>query len=47
MSKILSVITGIFLGIYISQNYNIPNLDFYCKKGCQFLKDYEEQNRKK
>jgi hypothetical protein len=47
MSKLLSVFAGIFIGIYISQNYDLPNLDFFCKKGYKFLKDYEEQNRKK
>jgi len=46
MNKLITVVFGVFFGIYLSQNYNIPNIKYYCDKGYEYLKDLEEQNRK-
>ena len=33
MSKIITTFVGVFIGIYLCQNYNIPNIKNFCDIG--------------
>ena len=37
---------GILTGIYVSQNYNIPELAFYIDMAFNYIRKLEEENRK-
>jgi hypothetical protein len=47
MSKLFTTVVGVFIGIYICQNYDVPNMKYYCDKSYEYFVDLEKQNRKK
>lgn len=38
----LRVAFGIAVGIYLAQNYNVPNAKDYLKTSLKYLKDFEK-----
>ncbi|XP_043717068.1 uncharacterized protein LOC122665073 [Telopea speciosissima] len=41
-----SLMTGTVLGVYIAQNYNVPNIKKLADTGLLFMKHIEENYRK-
>ncbi len=44
MAKIMVLVTGIIVGIYIDQTYKLPNLNNWIKKFKNDLQKYEKPN---
>lgn len=44
--KSSSLFVGVVVGIYLAQNYDLPNIKNIITHGIEFLKDWESSNRK-
>lgn len=44
--KSSSLFVGVVVGIYIAQNYDLPDIKNIISQGIEFLKDWESSNRK-
>jgi len=42
MNHLLLLVSGIIIGVYIDQNYKVPNMNTYVKKIKETLKSHEK-----
>jgi len=45
-NAIMSFATGTLVGVYVAQNYRVPNVRYAVDQAKSYLEEFEETNRK-
>ena len=45
-NAIMSFATGTIVGVYVAQNYRVPNVRYAVDQAKSYLEEFEETNRK-